>query len=106
LQRKGVKFQWTIECGRSFQELKKLLTSAPILRIPYPDEDLMVCTNACKEGHGGVLSQNGFVVCFESTKLTEHERIYATHDLELVAIVDTLKKWRNYLMGKRSELRT
>jgi hypothetical protein len=28
----------------------------------------------------------------------------ATHDLELVAIVQALKIWRHYLMGKRCEL--
>jgi hypothetical protein len=31
---------------------------------------------------------------------------YATHDLELAMIVHTLKMWRNYLMGKKFELRT
>ena len=46
------------------------------------------------------------MVCFESRKLKEHERNYATHDLELVAIVHALKMWRHYLMGKRFELRT
>jgi hypothetical protein len=39
-------------------------------------------------------------------KLKEHERNYATHDLELVAIVHALNMWRHYLMGKRFELRT
>jgi hypothetical protein len=106
LQRKGVKFQWTEECEKSFQQLKQLLTSAPILKIADPDEEFMVCTDACKEGLGGVLSQNGFVICFESRKLKEHERLYATHDLELAAIVHALNKWRHYLMGKRFELRT
>jgi hypothetical protein len=86
--------------------LKKLLTSAPILRIADPNEEFIVCTDACKEGLGGVLSQNGFVVCYESRKLKEHERFYVTHDLELAVIVHTLKKWRHYLMGKRFELRT
>jgi hypothetical protein len=38
--------------------------------------------------------------------LKEHERHYATHDLELASIVHTLRKWINYLMGKRFELRT
>jgi hypothetical protein len=61
----------------------------------------MVCTNVCKEGLGGVPTQNGFVVCFESKKLKEHEKLYATHDLELVVIVHALKKWRHYLMKKR-----
>jgi hypothetical protein len=86
--------------------LKKLLTSSPILRIADPNEDFIVCKNACKEGLGGVFNQNGFVICYESRKLKEHERHYATHDLELEAIVHALRKWRHYLMGKRFELRT
>jgi hypothetical protein len=106
LQRKGKKFQWTKECEKSFQQLKQLLTSAPILKITYSNEYFIVCIDACKEGLGGVLSQNGFVVCYESRKLKEHERLYVTDDLELAAIVHALKKWRNYLMGKRFELRT
>jgi hypothetical protein len=55
---------------------------------------------------GGVLSQNGYIVCYESRKLKEHERHYATCDLELATIVHALKMWRHYLMGKMSELRT
>jgi hypothetical protein len=106
LQKKGVKFQWTLDCEKSFQHLKQLLTSAPILRIADPNEDFIVCTDACKEGLGGFLTQNGFVICYESRKLKEHERHYATHDLELEAIVNALRKWRHYLMGKRFKLRT
>jgi hypothetical protein len=85
--------------------LKQLLTSDPILRIIDPNEDFIVCTDACNEGLGGVVSQNGFVICYESRKLKEHERNYATHDLELAVIVHALRKWRHYLMGKRFELR-
>jgi hypothetical protein len=44
-------------------------------------------------------------VCYESRNLKEHERIYATHDLELAVIVHALKMWQHYLMGKRFELR-
>jgi hypothetical protein len=38
-------------------------------------------------------------------KLKEHERNYATHDLELASIVHALKMWSHYLMGKKFELR-
>jgi hypothetical protein len=86
--------------------LKQLLTTAPILRIVDPNEYFVVCTDACKEGLGGFLNQNGFVICYESRKLKEHEKNYATHDLELEDIVHALKKWRHYLMGRRFELRT
>ena len=49
--------------------------------------------------------QEGFMVCYESRKLKEHEKNYATHDLELASIVHDLKMWRHYLMGRRFELR-
>jgi hypothetical protein len=106
LQNKGIKFEWTTKCEDNFNLLKELLTSAPILKIADPNENFVVCTNACKEGLGGVLTQNGYVISYESRKLKEHEINYATHDLELAAIVHTLKMWRHYLMGKKFELRT
>jgi hypothetical protein len=81
LQRKGVKFQWIVDCEKGFQHLKQLLTSASILRIVDPNEDFIVFIDASKEGLGGVLTQNGFVICYESRKLKEDERHYATHDL-------------------------
>jgi ribonuclease HI len=95
-----------LDYENTFQHLNKLLTSAPILRIADPNEDFIAFLSLCKEGLGGVLSQNQFVVCYESRKLKEHERNYATNDLELEAIVHALRKWRNYLMGKMFELRT
>jgi hypothetical protein len=104
LQKKGVKFKWTLECEKSFQHLKHLLTNTPILRIVDPNEYFIVCTDACR-GLGGLLSKNGYVVCYETRKLKDHERNYATHDLKLVAIVHALKKWRHYLIRKMFELR-
>ena len=38
---------------------------------------------------------------YEYRKLNEHEQNYATQDLELEAIIHTLKMWRHYLLGKR-----
>ena len=66
----------------------------------------MVCTDSCGQGLGGVLMQDNHVICYESRKLKEHENNYATHDLELVAIVHVLKMWRHHLMGIIFELRT
>jgi hypothetical protein len=91
---------------KAFKLLKKLLTSAPILKNCNLDKYFVVCIDACIEGLGGVLMQDNHVVCYESRKLKEHEKNYVTHDLELVAIVHALKMWRHYLMGKRFELRT
>ena len=48
LQKKGIKFEWTPRCEElSFQQLKNILTSAPILKIVDPKKDFVVCTDAC-----------------------------------------------------------
>jgi hypothetical protein len=82
LQKKGIKFIWTSKCEERFQELKYLLTHAPVLNIADPYNDFLVCTDAYKEGLEGVLMQEGHVIFYVSWKLNEHEINYVTHDLE------------------------
>ena len=79
--------------------MKNLLRSAPALKVADPEKDFVVCTDACRQGLGGVLMQDNHMICYESTKLNKHEKNYATHDLELPVIVHGLKMWRHYLMG-------
>ena len=59
----------------------------------------IVCTDASKQGLGAMLMQDGGVIAYESRKLKKHEEIYATHDLELAAVMLALKLWRHYLVG-------
>jgi hypothetical protein len=66
LQKKGTKFPWTQKCEEKFQTLKHLLTHAPMLKIVDPEADFLMCTDAYKEGLGGVLMQEGSVICYES----------------------------------------
>ena len=66
LQRKGMRFEWTPKCEGSFQQLKNLLTSAPILKIADPEKDFVVCNDACGQGLEGVLMQDNNAVCYES----------------------------------------
>jgi hypothetical protein len=106
LQNKGVKFEWSAKYEDNFQCLKDFLTSAPILKVVYPDENYFVCIDACKEGLGGILMQKGHVICYESKKLKENEINYATHELDLESIIHASSMWRNYLMGGKFELRT
>jgi hypothetical protein len=61
--------------------MKELLTSNPILKVEDPDKDFTVCVDASKEGLGGVLTQEGYVIFYKSQKLKEHERNYVTHNL-------------------------
>ena len=60
---------------KCFKKLKTLLTTAPILRIVDPNKDFVVCTDACNYGLGGVLTQEGHIIAYESRKLKIHEKI-------------------------------
>ena len=55
LQKKETKFNWNEKCEMSFQNIKQFLTTIPILKIVDSFGDFVVCTDACKEGLGGVL---------------------------------------------------
>ena len=91
LQKKSVRFIFNQQCQDSFEKLKQLLTTTPVLKIVDPTKDFVVCTDSSKEGLGGVLNQEGHVICYESRKLKEHEKNYVVHDLELAAIIHALK---------------
>ena len=86
--------------------MKNILTSALVLKVADPEKDFVVCTDARGQGLGGFLMQDNHVICYKSRKMKEHEKNYATHDLELAAIIHALKMWRHYLMGRIFELRT
>ena len=93
LQRKGKKFIQSDKCEEAFQYLKECLTSAPVLVLPDPCKEFVVCTDASLDGLGVVLMQDGRVITYESKKLKDHELNYPTHDLELAVVMHALTKW-------------
>ena len=101
LKKKGKKFDWNQKCEDSFKKLKTLLTRGPILRIADPNKYFIVCTDACNDGLGGVLTQERHVVSYESRKLKIHEKNYATYDLQLVVVIHALKMWHHHLIGRK-----
>ena len=63
---KGKAFIWDIQCEESFNELKRRLTTSPILILPNPSEPFVVYCDASLIGLGGVLMQEGKVVAYAS----------------------------------------
>ena len=93
LTRKNKRFEWSDKCEQSFQELKKRLTSAPILTVPESDKSFDIYSDASKMGLGAVLMQEGRVIAYASRQLKDYEKNYPTHDLELATVVFALKLW-------------
>jgi hypothetical protein len=96
-----VEFKWTQKCQEAFEALKEKLTTAPVLVLPDVHKPFSVYCDACYTGLGCVLMQEGRVVAYSSRQLKVHEKNYPIHDLELVAVVHTLKTWRHYLYGQK-----
>jgi hypothetical protein len=104
LLEKNKDFDWSKECQANFEELKKRLTSAPVLILPDITKTFDIYCDASRLGLGCVLMQDGKVVSYTSRQLRKHEENYPTHDLELAIVVQALKIWRHYLIGHRCEI--
>jgi hypothetical protein len=104
LLEKNNDFDWTEECQVSFEELKKRLTSAPMLILPNITKQFDIYCDASRQGLGCVLMQDGQVVSYTSRQLRKYEENYPTHDLELATVVHALKIWRHYLIGHQCEI--
>ncbi len=87
LSKKGRKYECTDKCELSFQELKRRLTSSPILVLPTDNMDFTVYCDAFRIGLVAVLMQKGRVIAYASRQLKIHEKNYPTHDLELAIVV-------------------
>jgi hypothetical protein len=104
LTRKGITFQWTLECQKAFETLKRSVSEAPVLRHFDPDKQSTVETDSSDWTNGGVLSQENEdgVLCpvaYFSKNLTPAECNYEIYDKELLAIIRCFEQWRLELEG-------
>ncbi|WVZ63300.1 hypothetical protein U9M48_012941 [Paspalum notatum var. saurae] len=106
LLEKDAEFRWTSAQQAAFDELKKRLTTAPVLALPDQQKKFIVYCDASRDGLGCVLMQEGKVIAYASRQLRKHELNYPTHDLELAAVVHALKIWSHYLYGQHCEIYT
>jgi hypothetical protein len=99
LLKNDTKFNWSSRCNEAFEQLKVLLTIAPVLAQLDIKKPFDVYCDASGSGLGCVLMQEGRVIAYASRQLSRHEEHYLTHDSKLAAVVHALKIWRHYLSG-------
>ena len=75
-----------------------------MLAIPKSGEKFSIFSDVSYQGLGCVLMQGGKVIAYGSRQLKPNELNYPIHDLELAAVVFTLKIWRHYLYGEKFDL--
>lgn len=94
---------WSENSLQSFEKLKTILSSDPVLRIPDVDEPFILRTDASGEGLGALMLQyhqgTPHPVAYASRKLLDREKNYSTIERECLAIVWGIGRFKYYLTG-------
>jgi len=111
LLRKSTPFCFGPEQKQAFQRLKEIISQKPVLHLYKQGAKLELYTDACKLGFGAILFQqsddgNFHPIHYMSRKTSAVEEKYCSYELEVLAIVEALKKFRNYLMGTKFKIVT
>jgi len=104
LTKKNVEFKWNDECVKSFNLLKKELTSSPILCIYNSAAETELHTDASNQGFGAILLQRQKSGCmapiaYFSKATSDVEKTYHSFELETLAIVKAIERFHVYLQG-------
>ena len=102
LTKKNLAWNWSPSCQSSFNSLKCLFLSKPVLHLPDLSAPFAVATDASKHASGAIFLQtdsNGdwHPCSYLSQSFSAAERNYDIYDCELLAVIHTLKSWRHYL---------
>ena len=102
--------QWTEQHQLSFDKLKQLLTSKPVLRLPDLTKPYVLSTDASTRASGSCLSQyhDGIkrAIAYASKKFSPTEQRYSTVERECLAIVRGIEKFSRYLYGTKFGIET
>ncbi|KAK4307194.1 hypothetical protein Pmani_020169 [Petrolisthes manimaculis] len=110
LLKKDVPFQWSETRQKSFCDLKHALTSAPVLAYPDYSKPFILNTDVSYSGLGAVLMQEhqgkNRPIAYASRTLNKAEKNYAVTEIEALAVVWALKKFKYIIYGYPIEILT
>ncbi|CAJ1959749.1 unnamed protein product [Cylindrotheca closterium] len=97
--KKGRPLIWKQEHTEAFKHVKRVIAKDTMLAFPDFSKPFTIHTDARDFQLGGVISQEGKPIAFYSRKLNPAQRNYTTGEREMLSIVETLRKYRNILLG-------
>jgi len=100
LTKKGA-FKWSEEAQITMDKMKKVMSTCPVLALLDFNLPFTLECDASGEGIGEILIQNRHPLAYESRKIRGPELLYVIYDKEMLAIIHTLAKFQQYLVGSR-----
>lgn len=108
--RKDTKMYWTDARNDAFLKLKQCLLEPPVLCAPDFNLPFEVHCDASNVAIGAVLLQKVEeayqVIAYASRVLSQPERNYSTTEKECLAVIFALEKWRPYIQGQQTIVKT
>lgn len=104
--KKNMIFKWLPVHSKVLDELKRRISSAPVLGIFDENKEITIQADASKNGLGACLMQGGKPIAYASRSLTETEKRYAQIEKELLGIVFSCRKFHFFIYGKDVTLQT
>ncbi len=106
LLKNKVEWQWLQLHSKAFQELKDLISKAPVLGIFDSSKPITIQADSSKDGLGCCLLQNGQPIAYSSRSLSNAEKNYAQIEKEFLSILFAVNKYHYYIYGREVEVLT
>ena len=94
-----IPWKWDKEQQQAFESIKKRITEKALLVFPDFDKPFHIYTDASKKQLGAVIMQDRKPLAFYSRKMNPAQTRYTTGEQELLSIVETMKEFRDILLG-------
>ena len=104
LLKQDVQWHWEEQQEKALDEIKKVLTSKPVLCYYDVNKPVKLSVDASQSGLGAVLLQDNQPVAYASKSLTDCQKGYAQIEKETLAIVFGCERFHQYLYGKEVEI--
>jgi hypothetical protein len=99
-------FIWTDKSQESFDHMKEFMGTCLVLELPNFTLPFVLECNTSDEGIGAILMQGEHPIVFKSWKLSQPERLYSIYEKEMLAIMHSLTKFIQYLVGNKFVVKT
>ena len=106
LEKKEGEWHWQRPQSKAFNEIKDLVTKAPVLRYFDVSKNITIQCDASQYGIGATLLQEGQPVHYANRALTTTEQNYAQIEKELLAVVFSCEHFEHYIYGKHVTVET
>ena len=106
LTSKDKPWRWGHEEQKAFEDIKEVISQETLLMFPQFDKPFHVYTDASNYQLGAVIMQEDKPLAFYSRKLNDTQKRYTTGEQELLSIVETLKEFKNILLGQKVIIHT